>query len=105
MLCPLPAFATPQNRQLKRSFVLSLLAQHHRTPEALRDQLLAAAAASGNGNGNGGEVRWRRCVDLGCGTGLMGPLLLPYISTGTGIRKPLMDGAGSDGAGLLSLMF
>ncbi|GLI63302.1 hypothetical protein VaNZ11_006209, partial [Volvox africanus] len=77
----------------------------YRTPEALRDQLLsscqdrtasppgpctssggsgAAAAITAAGAG-GGEMRWRRCVDLGCGTGLMGPLLLPYCDALEGV--------------------
>ncbi|KAG2445085.1 hypothetical protein HYH02_008952 [Chlamydomonas schloesseri] len=68
----------------------------YKTPEALRDQLLAAhadlaaaRAASGAGcsssssnSSSGGKPAWRRCVDLGCGTGLMGPLLLPYMARG-----------------------
>ncbi|KAG2430823.1 hypothetical protein HXX76_009798 [Chlamydomonas incerta] len=66
----------------------------YKTPEALRDQLLAAnadlvaRAASGAGagcsssSGSSGKPSWRRCVDLGCGTGLMGPLLLPYMARG-----------------------
>ncbi|KAG2495550.1 hypothetical protein HYH03_006493 [Edaphochlamys debaryana] len=79
----------------------------YRTPEALRDQLLASydtssssssavqqradggAAASKSGSGQGPTAqappRWRRCVDLGCGTGLMGPLLQPYTDQMEGV--------------------
>ena len=31
------------------------------------------------------QPRWRRCVDLGCGTGLMGPLLRPHTGCLCGV--------------------
>ncbi|PNW83340.1 hypothetical protein CHLRE_05g247300v5 [Chlamydomonas reinhardtii] len=80
----------------------------YKTPEALRDQLLAAhthlaatraasgvgtstsngssstssSSSSSNSTSSSSKPAWRRCVDLGCGTGLMGPLLLPYMARG-----------------------
>ncbi|PNH08073.1 hypothetical protein TSOC_005424 [Tetrabaena socialis] len=87
----------------------------YRTPEALRDQLLvsyevmrtadaedgAAASTSGRGpcGGGGPSPRWRRCVDLGCGTGLMGPLLLPYCASmeGVDLSSGMLEQAGKRG--------
>ncbi|GIM02756.1 hypothetical protein Vretimale_7601 [Volvox reticuliferus] len=91
----------------------------YRTPEALRDQLLSAcqdrtASPSGSCSGSGiaaaaataatagtrsGTPRWRRCVDLGCGTGLMGPLLVPYCDAleGVDLSAGMVDQAAKRG--------
>jgi predicted TPR repeat methyltransferase len=33
----------------------------------------------------GSTRRWQKCLDLGCGTGLMGPLLRPFVATLEGV--------------------
>ncbi|KAF5835990.1 hypothetical protein DUNSADRAFT_6606 [Dunaliella salina] len=45
----------------------------YRTPQLLMDALLSAASAEAL------SPPWTRCVDLGVGTGLMGPLLRPHV--------------------------
>jgi predicted TPR repeat methyltransferase len=65
------------------------------------DLLLEAAAAScsgsGGGSGGGGASgsSWRRCVDLGCGTGLMAPLLRPRVGwlEGVDLSAAMVDKA------------
>jgi predicted TPR repeat methyltransferase len=42
-----------------------------------KSDLLVSTAAPG--------ARWRRCADLGCGTGLMGPLLRPLAARLEGV--------------------
>lgn len=37
----------------------------------------SSIASSSGGRGGAGPPSWRACADLGCGTGLMGPLLRP----------------------------
>ncbi|GFR44531.1 hypothetical protein Agub_g5801, partial [Astrephomene gubernaculifera] len=123
----------------------------YRTPEALRDQLLASydritvQPDTSNNSSSGGAVTtaaaaddtersssnaaastchgphnksskkdnnssiggssskrvpsWRRCVDLGCGTGLMGPLLQPYckIMEGVDLSAGMVDQASKRG--------
>ncbi|KAG1654140.1 hypothetical protein FOA52_012186 [Chlamydomonas sp. UWO 241] len=48
----------------------------YRTPQVLMDAIIAA------GGPRNAPPRWTRCVDLGCGTGLMGPLLRPHLVGG-----------------------
>ena len=58
------------------------------TPEALVGALheaAAAAAADGPREGRAGREDWGCCVDLGCGTGLMGPLLRRHVSSLDGV--------------------
>jgi predicted TPR repeat methyltransferase len=44
--------------------------------------LLEAAALAGLGSS---PPSWQCCIDLGCGTGLMGPLLRPYVGRLEGV--------------------
>ncbi|EFJ41883.1 hypothetical protein VOLCADRAFT_98115 [Volvox carteri f. nagariensis] len=69
----------------------------YRTPEALRDQLLAVYNSTAV---EGSTVPlWKRCIDLGCGTGLMGPLLLPYCTAleGVDLSSGMIDQAAKRG--------
>ena len=55
------------------------------TPQALVGALLEAAAMPAAARQNGGKTRWGCCADLGCGTGLMGPLLRSHVSSLDGV--------------------
>lgn len=65
----------------------------YQTPEMLMDCVWqAAAAAAGTdcsalqrSSSSSSSPVWRRCADLGCGTGLMGPLLRPHCSQLCGV--------------------
>jgi predicted TPR repeat methyltransferase len=46
----------------------------YRTPTALKDLAMLGASMRGCSS-----PRWNRCADLGCGTGLMGPLFREYV--------------------------
>ncbi len=48
----------------------------YQTPQLLMDLLLQTAAGAGSSSSG---CRWQRCVDLGCGTGLMAPLLRAHV--------------------------
>lgn len=48
----------------------------YQTPQLLMELLLQAAAGAGSSSSG---CRWQRCVDLGCGTGLMAPLLRSHV--------------------------
>lgn len=62
---------------------------HTNAPATCRDLLLETAsrlaAPAGPGSSGTGGSRWRSCADLGCGTGLMGPLLRPSCDWMAGI--------------------
>ncbi len=51
---------------------------NYRTPQLLLDLLLKAMGSSNS-------HFWPRAVDLGCGTGLMGPLLRPHVQLLEGV--------------------
>ena len=49
----------------------------YRTPQLLMDTLLdVVSVTSGH---NAAPPQWQRAADLGCGTGLMGPLLRKHV--------------------------
>lgn len=55
----------------------------YRTPWLIAEMLLREA--SGAADAASGAERWRAALDLGCGTGLMGPLLAPRCAAIDGI--------------------
>eukprot|EP00878_Enallax_costatus_P006555 GHUV01006873.1.p1 GENE.GHUV01006873.1~~GHUV01006873.1.p1 ORF type:complete len:349 (+),score=115.70 GHUV01006873.1:588-1634(+) len=70
----------------------------YRTPSVLMACILeAAAAAAGQSSSCQGtkHPRWPRCIDLGCGTGLMGPLLREHVGhlSGVDLSSGMVDKA------------
>lgn len=58
----------------------------YRTPWLIAEMLPAdAAPAAPTGSAAAASKRWRAALDLGCGTGLMGPLLAPRCETLDGV--------------------
>lgn len=45
----------------------------------------AAVAVASQQGGSSQQPMWQRCIDLGCGTGLMGPLLRPHVGHLAGV--------------------
>jgi predicted TPR repeat methyltransferase len=51
----------------------------YRTPTVLLQLALKAASAGSSSEKGAAAVRWKRCADLGCGTGLAGEQFRPHI--------------------------
>jgi predicted TPR repeat methyltransferase len=56
----------------------------YRTPDVLMESVTAAADQVGAGQNTPGRY-WGCCLDLGCGTGLMGPLLREHVGSLRGV--------------------
>jgi len=54
---------------------------HYQTPSVLMEAISETVAKLGIGgcSGSGAPLPFKRCADLGCGTGLMGPLLVIVV--------------------------
>lgn len=50
-----------------------------------RTSTSSSTSSSGSSESSAGSPKWRRCIDLGCGTGLMGPLLQPHVGCLAGV--------------------
>jgi len=53
----------------------------YRTPTVMLQSVLGAAGVASDPSSQSGR-QWRRCADLGCGTGLAGVAFRPYVHTG-----------------------
>ena len=69
------------------------------TPEALVGVLAEAARLPDARRDGGGRQRWGSAIDIGCGTGLMGPLLREHVSSldGVDLSAKMVDKARDKG--------
>jgi predicted TPR repeat methyltransferase len=74
-------------------------ALQYRTPATLVQALKDAATMPEAKRENGGRQSWGCCADLGCGTGLMGPLLRAHVSSldGVDLSSKMLDKAREKG--------